>query len=129
MSAVRLKMSALWTSLMFLYIYNDYFQLYHPNYLQQVLHGSIGPFDATQPVLFVASVVTAIPSLMIFLTLVLKSAVCRWASIILGVLYTAINALSIPGSWAHYVFYNVLEIGLTAAIVWYAWTRLSHDPT
>jgi hypothetical protein len=127
MSDVRLKLSALWTSLMFLYIYNDYFQLYHPNYFQQMLHGQ-ALFGATQPILFLASTVVAIPSLMIFLTLVLKPGVSRWAHIILGLLYTVINALSISGSWAHYVFYNVIEIALTLAIVRYAWTWSLPEP-
>lgn len=126
---VRLKLSAAWTSLMFVYIYNDYFQLYHPEYLQKMQHGRIGPFPATDPVLFLASAVCAIPSLMILLTLVVKPAVTRWANIILGLLYTVINALSIPGSWGHYVFYNVIEIALTLLIVWYAWTWQSAEPT
>lgn len=114
---------------MFLYVYNDYFQLYHPDYLQQMLRGQIGPFPATQFALFIASTVVAIPSLMIVLTVVLKPAVGRWVNVILGLLCTVINAVSIPGAWAHYAFYNILEIALTLAVVWYAWRWRSHQLT
>ncbi len=40
---VRLKMSALWSSVMFCYIYADYFGLYVPGSLQRMLAGKMGP--------------------------------------------------------------------------------------
>ena len=36
---VRLKLVALWSSLMFFYIYADYFQLWQPGHLQGMLEG------------------------------------------------------------------------------------------
>lgn len=123
-----MKLSALWITLMFLYIYNDYFQLYHTNYLQQMLQGRIALFPATQLALLLASTVVAVPTLMISLTLVLQRAVSRWANIILGLLYTVVSALTIWGAWAHYAVYNVIEIAVTLAIVWYAWTWSSPEP-
>lgn len=44
---VRLKLSLLWSSLMFCYIYGDYFGLYQPGKLQQMIDGQMGPLGPT----------------------------------------------------------------------------------
>jgi hypothetical protein len=38
---VKLKLAALWASLMFLYIYVDYFGLYKPDYINNILAGKV----------------------------------------------------------------------------------------
>src|SRR5262245_42853370 len=69
---VRIKIAALWASVMFCYIYADYFGLYVPGRLQGMLQGRMGPLGTTtQGVLLATSLVMAIPSVMIFLTLAL----------------------------------------------------------
>jgi hypothetical protein len=66
---VKLKISALWVSVMFCYIYADYFGLYVPGALQKMLEGKMGPLGpTTQGVLGGTSVMMAIPSVMIFLS-------------------------------------------------------------
>ena len=40
---VRVKLAALWASVMFCYIYADYFGLYVPGKLQGMLEGKMGP--------------------------------------------------------------------------------------
>ena len=70
---VKLKLSALWSSVMFCYIYADYFGLYVPGSMQQLLAGKMGPLGpVTQMVLLGTSATLAIPSVMIFLSLVLS---------------------------------------------------------
>ena len=119
---VKLKMSALWASVMFCYIYADYFGLYVPGALQSTLSGKMGPLGpVTQMVLLRTSVTLAIPSVMIFLSLVLKPNFNRWLNIVLGVLYTAIILITM-WRWAFYIFYGVIEIALTGLVVWYAWS-------
>src|SRR2546430_587689 len=67
---VKFKMSALWASVMFCYIYADYFGLYVPGALQGMLNGRMGPLGpTTQGVLLGTSFMMAIPSVMIFLSL------------------------------------------------------------
>jgi len=119
---VRLKLSALWTALMFCYVYGDYFGLYHPGQLKGMLEGGgpIGP--ASQGSLVVVSVVMVIPSLMTFLPVVLPPVLNRWLNIALGLIYTVIVALTLPGSWAFYVMFSSVEILLSLLIVWYAWS-------
>ena len=118
---VKLKMSALWASVMFCYIYADYFGLYVPGSLQRVLAGKMGPLGpVTQMVLLGTSATLAIPSVMIFLSLVLKPNFNRCLNIVLGVLYTSIILMTM-WRWAFYIFYGVIEIALTGLVVWYAW--------
>ena len=39
---VKMKISALWVSVMFCYIYGDYFGLYRPGTVQGMLEGKMG---------------------------------------------------------------------------------------
>jgi hypothetical protein len=68
---VRAKLSALWTAILFCYVYGDFFGLYRPGNLKDMLDGGgpLGP--ATQGSLVIVSALMAVPALMIFLSLVL----------------------------------------------------------
>lgn len=120
---IRLKLSALWSAVMFCYIYGDYFQLYVPKKVEQFINGDT---LLDSPVkLFLASVLMAVPALMVFLSLVLKPQANRWLNIIFGTIYTAIMVLiaitSIAPWWSFFVFLAIIESIITAAIVWQAW--------
>jgi uncharacterized membrane protein len=120
---LTIKLAALWSSVMFCYIYGDYFSLYVPNKVQQFIDGKT---LLDSPVkLFAASVLMVIPSLMIFLSIVLKPVLNRWLNILFGSIYTVIMFLiaisSIAPWWSFYVFLAMVEMGLTMTIVMYAW--------
>jgi hypothetical protein len=117
---VKIKLSALWASVMFCYIYADYFGLYRPGKLQAALNGEFFSLPTTQGVLLGASLMLAIPSLMIFLSVALPPVVNRWVNIVTGTVYTGIILKTMWG-WAFYIFYGVIEIALTSLVVWYAW--------
>jgi len=119
---VKIKLSALWSAVMFCYVYGDIFGFFQPGKLQELLEGKtpIGP--TTQGKLLGFSTIMAIPSLMVFLPLVLKPTVNRWANIIVGAIYTVIILLTMRGAWNFYIFLGIIEVALTALIVWYAWT-------
>jgi hypothetical protein len=125
---VRLKLSALWSSVMFCYIYGDYFGLYVPGKIQGLLSNEN---MLNNPVkLFIAAFLLAIPALMIFLSLMLKPKLCRALNIGVGVFFTLFTLLvgiaSISGS-IFYVFYSFLESILTSVIVFMAlkWPKIS----
>ena len=119
---VRLKLFALWSSVMFFYIYGDYFELHQPGKLQDMLAGRM-PFGAiSQGVLLGMAAVMVIPSLMPFLSLVLPVAVNRWMNIVFGAVYSVIMIAVIRGGWHYYILFGLIEIILTVLIVWYAWT-------
>ena len=119
---VRIKLSALWASLMFCYIYGDYFGLYVPTKLSGIIAGE-GPIGAvSQSTLMATSALLAIPGLMVFLSLALPAAACRWANIALSAFYIAVMALTIAGAWHFYVMLAIVEILLGLLTIWYAWT-------
>ena len=120
---VKMKISALWASVMFCYIYGDYFWLYQPGKLQDMLKGNMAPFGSTtQGILLFTTVLMAIPAVMVFLSLALKPTnLNRWVNIIIGALYTAFVLITMPGAWAFYLFMGSIDVVLTALIVWYAW--------
>jgi hypothetical protein len=119
---VRFKLFALWSSVMFFYIYGDYFELYEPGSLQEMIAGRM-PFAAvSQGVLLGMAGVMVVPSLMPFLSLVLPVRLNRWLNIIFGVVYSLIMVVAFKSSWHFYILFGVIEITLTLLIVWYAWT-------
>lgn len=120
--SVRVKLSALWASTMFLYLYGDYFGLYKPGTLQSMLDGLMGPLGpTTQGILVGTALMMAIPSVMVILALVLPVRVNRVANIALGLLYTAIILATMPGAWHFYLMLGVVEAALTLAVAWTAW--------
>ncbi|NYE27992.1 hypothetical protein HDE78_000938 [Rhodanobacter sp. K2T2] len=119
---VKVKLSALWTAVMFCYVYGDYFGLYVPGQLQGMLAGKMVPLGpTTQGVLLGTSIMLAIPGVMVFLSLALKPAVSRWANLAMGTLYTLIMLATMPGAWTFYIFFGVVEVMLTTLVVWHAW--------
>lgn len=122
---VRLKLFALWSSVMFFYIYNDYFQLWQPGHLQGMLAGPLFFPGSPQWVLLGGASVMIVPSLMPFLALVLPVRLNRWLNIIFGVVYSLIMIAVIVAfkvGWYFYIMYSVIEVILTLLIVWYACT-------
>jgi Family of unknown function (DUF6326) len=118
---IRLKLSALWTALMFCYVYGDYFGLYPPGQLKGMLQGD-GPVGPTsQASLLAVSVLMIVPCLMTFLPLVLPAAANRWINIILALAYALVVAATMPGAWLFYLLFCGVEILLSLLIAWYAW--------
>ncbi len=119
----KIKLAALWASVMSCYIYGDYFSLYVPNKIQGFINGD-NMLD--NPIkLFAASVLMAIPALMICFSVLLKPNLNRWLNIIFGVTYTAIMLLiavtTIASWWSFYVFLALIEVVITSLVVWYAY--------
>jgi hypothetical protein len=119
----RYKLSAIWTSVMFCYIYADYFELYVPGKLQGMLAGQMLPLGpVTQGILMGTAAMLALPSLMILMSVTLKATLNRWLNVIVGSIYTAIQiAVVAKSGWGFYIALGILEAGLTALIVWTAW--------
>lgn len=119
----KLKLSALWATTMFCYIYCDYFELYTPGKLQSMLNGDLGPMGSvTQGVLVGLSAMMAVPSLMVFLSVGLPARYNRLLNILFGGLYTLLMAfLTYSSGWYFYKLFAAIETALTALVVWYAW--------
>jgi hypothetical protein len=62
-----------------------------------------------------------IPSLMVFLSLILKARVNRWVNIIVAILYVAVGIRTTIGeTWAFYIIGHVVGIVLLLIIIWTA---------
>jgi hypothetical protein len=114
---VRYKLSALWTALMFCYIYGDYFGLYVPGKLKGMIggEGPVGP--VSQGSLTGTALLLALPGTMVILSLLLPPRLCRWLNVLLGMFYTAVMLLTMPGAWTFYITLGVIEIALSLSIV------------
>ena len=126
---VKIKLAALWTSVMFCYIYEDYFELYVPKKLERIISGD-GLLN-TPMKLFSASFVLIIPTLMIFLSIVLIPKLSRLINIIFGTLYTALMlwiASNYLDKWLTFALsFAIIESIITSIIVWYAWKWPRHS--
>ena len=120
---VRLKISALWVAMLFLFAYGDIFGFFQPGHIEEVTAGGISGIEITQAFLLAISVYIAIASVMVFLTLVLKPSVNRWINIVLPILYVVSIAASVIGeTWAYFLFLSAAESAFLLLIIWYAWT-------
>ena len=123
---IKIKLAALWTALMFLYIYADFFQLMTPKKLEKMIDLQT-PMGPTSPeILVIFSVILIIPSLMIFLSVFLKTQINKWLNICIAALYASMSILIIVstlGSEWHtfYILFNLIEVFVFAMIIYQAW--------
>jgi Family of unknown function (DUF6326) len=120
--SVNLKLAALWMSTMFLIIYLDYFALYMPGTIENILKGRVFVFDINQAFLLAALTMVTIPALMIFLSVALPAKVNRWTNIIIAAVNIPLILFNLAGeAWMHMVFGAVVEVVLLCLIIRYAW--------
>ena len=124
---IKLKLSALWISAMFCYIYADILGLYDKWLIEEILKGNMGPIGPlTQELKLAVAILMSIPALMVLSCIILKPTISRWANIVAGSLKTIAIILTLVMAfatepWAYYVYFAVIEITVTAYIVWCAW--------
>ena len=127
---VRIKISALWTSMLFVFAYVDLFSLYRPDFRADLEAGEIGGFTVNQSFLLGTTVYVVIPSLMVFCALILRPRVNRIANIALSTMYALTIIAGAIGEWNYYVVGSAIEVALLAAIVYYAstWPKIPPQP-
>lgn len=120
--SIKQKLATLWASFMFLYIYVDYFHLYMPGSLKDILAGKVFVFDISYVFLLIAMIFVAIPSLMIFLSVVLPAKVNRWTNIIVATVFIPYMLFNLVGdAWVHMYLAAALEVVLLCLIIRYSW--------
>ncbi len=121
-TSVKLKIAAIWTSFMLLYIYVDYFHLYMPGSLKEILAGKVFVFDISQAFLLAGLVSVTIPALMIFLSATLTANVNRWTNIVVATIYAPYTLFNVVGeSYIHIFFGAAVEVILLLMIIFLAW--------
>ncbi len=119
---VKIKLAALWATVMFIYVYVDIFGFYRPGIIEEIIAGEVAGIQINQVFLLGALILMTIPSLMVFLCLALPAKVNRWTNIIVGIAYiVVVLGFLIGESYAFYIFGSIVEAVLLGLIVWYAW--------
>jgi hypothetical protein len=126
MEGLRSRLSTLWIVATLNYLYCDVITLMDPASLKQFLAGDVGPIHISQGFLLGAGILVEIPIAMVLLSRILGSRPNRVANVVAGTAMTAVQVLSLmvktPALPAlYYIFFSVIEIACTSAIVWYAW--------
>jgi hypothetical protein len=127
---VRLKISALWTSMLLVFAYVDLFSLYRPDFRADLEAGQIDGFTVNPAFLLGTTAYVVIPTLMVFGALILRPRVNRIANIALSIMYAVTIIAGAIGEWTYYVLGSAIEVALLAAITYYAWTwpKQPHQP-
>ena len=123
---VQAKLAAAWTSFMFLYIYVDYFHLYKPGVVDDILAGIVFEFNITPTLLTIFLALIAIPALMVMLSMTLPARLNRATNLVVASLYIPVsvfNAVGESSSWTYFYGLSIgLEVLLLAFILRSAWT-------
>jgi hypothetical protein len=118
----RIKIAALWASMMFVFVCVDLFSLYRGDVRADIEAGKIAAFTIGQGYLLGVTIYVVVPSLILFLSLVLPVRVMRMTNIVLAVLYAVTIAGSAIGEWNYFILGSLTETALLAGIAYYAWT-------
>src|SRR4051812_20335427 len=126
---VKIKLVVLWASVMFCYIYEDYFELYVPKRIERIISGE--SLLNTPIKLFAASFLLIIPALMIFLSILLQPKLSRLFNLIFGTCYTVLMlwiAINYSDKWLRFaIVFAIVESLITSMIFWYAWKWPRHN--
>jgi hypothetical protein len=119
---VRIKISALWTAMLFVFAYVDIFSLYRPDFRADVEAGEISGFAVGQSFLLATTIYVVIPGLMVFGALVLRPRINRIANIALSIVYALTIVAGAIGEWNYYLLGSAIEVAALAAVAYYSWT-------
>lgn len=119
---VRIRMAALWATTMMIFAYVDLFSLFRPDFRAALDQGKVFVFDVGQPFLLGVTIYVIIPSLMIYLSLVMPRRLNRVVSISLAGLYAITIVGGAVGEWSYYVLGSAVEVVLLALVIHHSWT-------
>ena len=119
---IRLKIAALWTATLLIFGYVDLFSLYRSDVRADLDAGRLFAFDVSQTFLFFTTLYIVLPSLMIYLTLVLPRGTSRVLNIALAAVYAVTIVGSAVGEGATFWWVAPLRPCFSAPVVYHAWT-------
>ncbi|MHA2317029.1 MAG: DUF6326 family protein [Candidatus Hodarchaeales archaeon] len=118
---VKVKLAAAWASLVLIYIYADFFGLYVPGHIEELIEGNMSGFQITDVLLLGFMILMTLPSLMVFLSLILKAKINRFTNIIFVIIQLVFVVAGIIDPNLYFVFASSVETVLLVLIIWYAW--------
>jgi hypothetical protein len=130
---VRTKLASAWASFMFFYIYVDYFGLYKPGFIDDILSGVVFEFDISQSFFVFGLTLVGIPALMIVLSTILPARASRITNLVVASLYVPVSVFNLAGgTWLYFFGLGVaVEVAIIALILRIAWlwprTTTAHE--
>jgi hypothetical protein len=115
----KTTLSTLWIFAVLNFIFCDVITLYDHVFIQQA-----SSIQSTQGFLLGAAALVEIPIVMVLLSRGLDYPANRWANVVAGTVMTLVQTVTlfVGTPTMYYVFFSVIEIATTSAVVWYAWT-------
>jgi len=118
MEDVKIILSVSWIAVMLTYLLGDVLRIYPGDFKP----GEIGGRPVTQNLLLGIAILTAVPIVMVFLSLTLSYQLNRWANIIAAIVFLGFNLIGLPTYPSAYdTFFIFVGLGLNVPTVWYAW--------
>lgn len=123
----KIKLACLWITLMFCYIYCDYFELYSAGKIEALIQGK-SMLDNPNRV-FMAAVMMSIPALMISLSIFLKPLINRVLNIVISLFFSCLLIMIVVSlnvaTHGSYIYFAIIEIILTLFISYtaYKWPK------
>jgi hypothetical protein len=118
----RLRISALWIAMLFVFAYVDLFSLYRPDVRSDLEAEKLGGFDIDQTFLFLTTLYIVIPSLMVYLTLIMRPRTNRVVNVVVAAVYGLTVIGGAVGEWNYYLLGSAVEVILLALVIHHAWT-------
>ena len=122
---VKLVLSALWITMLFVFAYVDIFGFYRSDVLQAALDGEVvnTGFTVNQLFLTLTLVYVLPPALMVVLSLLLKPRANRIVNVVVSLVYlVTVVGTAIGEEWVYCIAGSVVEMLILAAIARAAWT-------
>lgn len=120
---IKTKLSTIWLFAILSYLYCDIITLFDPEVVKEIATGTVGGVQFTPGFLLGISVMMEVPIAMVLLSRFLNYTLNRWLNIAAGIFMTVVQLVSLfVGTPAYYyIFFTVLEVSSTIAVVWIAW--------
>ncbi|MEX0275343.1 MAG: DUF6326 family protein [Flavobacteriaceae bacterium] len=125
---VKLRLAALWASLMSLYIYCDYFDMKTPGTIENFVELKTPVGEVTPRLLLIFSLILIVPALMIGLSTLMRPVINKWANIIVATIWSSMSFIILFWDlmdfnpwYMFYDLYQVVEIVVLILIVRTAW--------
>jgi hypothetical protein len=121
---VKIILSALWITIMFLFVYADLKAIYQTGTVDAIIKGEIIGIKIDQFFLLSSAILMSIPSIMIILSLILKPKLNRVLNILCALLFIFVNigTYFAPGKvWHFYIYFTFIEFLILLSIIRFAW--------
>jgi len=124
---VRIRISALWVAMLFIFAYVDLFSLYRPDFRADLAEGKVFVFDVNQTFLLFVTAYIIIPSVLVYLSLVLRRPVNRAVNLVAAAIYGITIVGSAVGEWNYFILGSAVEAVLLAVLARHAWLWSEQD--